>query len=121
MRGITILMTMLVTSAVGAAIYVAKRADDPNSGNTYFTDIASTRDRALLDQFMASLDPTIMKECAARYDSGRPIDLDYLVTCGDFETYARYLRLSKFDAVKKFEHALLYSSSKLEFEDRLAR
>ena len=42
-------------------------------------------------------------------------------TCGDFDAYAAYLRVSKFEAVKKFEYVLLHSSSKLEFDDRLAR
>ncbi|MEM1069827.1 MAG: hypothetical protein AAGI63_13080, partial [Planctomycetota bacterium] len=89
--------------------------------NTYFTNIVEARDQSLLDQFMRSLDPTIMNECVTRHDEGQQIDLDYLAKCGDFEIYARYTRLSKFDAVKKFEYVLLHSSSKLEFEDRLAR
>ena len=89
--------------------------------NTLYTDVLSTRDRSLLNQFTATLDPVVLKECVAQHDSGGEIDMDYLATSGDFDLYARYMRISKFEAVKKFKYVLLHSSSKLEFEDRLAR
>ncbi|MCD0457956.1 hypothetical protein [Roseiconus lacunae] len=121
MRAVTALLTMLATSAFGVVLLVTQSEGDSKSGNTYHMDIVDARDGALLDQFLASLDPEIMKECVDQFDTGRPIDLDHLATCGDFDAYARYMRLSKFEAVKKFEYVLLNSSSKLEFEDKLAR
>ncbi len=121
MRGTSFLVTAFVMSAITVVFFVTRQPDASKEGNTYFTDVMATRDRALLDEFMSSLDPTIMKEYAAQHDAGRPVDLDHLSTCGDFDSYARYMRLSKFEAVKKFEYVLLHSSSKLEFEDRLAR
>ncbi|WP_253157830.1 hypothetical protein [Stieleria tagensis] len=114
---------MIVTSLLAVAMFVSPptKSDSNNNDKTYFTDVVASRDKTRLDQFVQSLDPAVMKECVDRYDKGKPIDLDYLATCGDFEVYADYLRLSKFEAVKKFEYALLHSSSKLEFEDRLSR
>ncbi|OYP34212.1 hypothetical protein CGZ80_15605 [Rhodopirellula sp. MGV] len=121
---------MIVTSSAAIVVvatqeFQSQKAEtkkpSPKQGNTYFSDIVATRDRELLDQFMATLNPTIMQECAAEHDLGHTIDLDYLASCGDFDLYAKYLRISKFEAVKKFEYVMLYSSSKLEFEERLAR
>jgi hypothetical protein len=78
------------------------------------------RRRKMLQQFIATLDPEIMKACVKQHDSGKPMNLDTLVTCGDFETYAEYLRATRPDAVRRFKRALLESSSRIEFEDRLA-
>ncbi len=102
---------------------------------TLTTDMYSTRpsqvtissaslydeDRVLLDEFIATLNPEIMKTCTDRHDAGGAIDLVYLANCGDFDLDARYMRIPKFQAVKKFEYVMLYSSSRLEFEERLAR
>lgn len=123
MRFISILVTLFVASSIAFVVFAMPKAvpDATKDNNTYFTNVVAARDSALLDTFMASLDPTIMKEYVAIHDAGKPSDLDYLATCGDFDSYARYMRVSKFEAVKKFEYVLLHSSSKLEFEDRLAR
>lgn len=83
--------------------------------------IAPLEGRPPLDAFLATLDPEVMKECVRQHERGREIDLDFLATCGDFDLYADYMGLSKYEAVKKFEYVMLYSSSQLEFEDRLAR
>lgn len=48
-------------------------------------------------------------------------DLDSLSKCADFDAYAEYLRISKLEAVKKFEYVLLFTDSELEFKDRLLR
>ena len=80
----------------------------------------SLADRPSLDAFLETLDSEVMQECVARHDAGRSIDLDYLATCGDFEMYAKYMGISKYEAVKKFAYVLSYSSSRLEFEARLA-
>ncbi len=123
MRAVAILATLLAATSVALLSITLTQVElnSETNSNTYYSDVVSTRDKSLLKKFLRSLDPAIMKECVAQHDSGRPIDLDYLATCGDFDAYAKYMRLSKFEAVKKFEHVLLHSSSKLEFEDRLAR
>lgn len=123
MRGITVIVTIIVTVAVGAMYLKPSQSDTAPLvvGNTYYQSAASSRDSELLDQFIASLDKSIMRHCVDDYDAGRTIDVDLLSTCGDFDIYASYLRISKFQAVKKFEHALLRASSNLEFEDRLTR
>ncbi|WP_442509517.1 hypothetical protein SH528x_001094 [Novipirellula sp. SH528] len=87
----------------------------------FVTQSSAAADQELLTEFIATLDPEVMKACAARHDSGGEVDLDYLSTCGDFELYARYMDISKYQAVIKFEHVMLHSSSRLEFEERLAR
>jgi hypothetical protein len=123
MRIIAIITSLAATTLVAMVVFMSQPAStrSETKGNTYFTDIVATRDRSLLDHFTYSLDPTIIKECVAQHNAGKSIDLDYLATCGDFDAYARYLRISKFEAVKKFEYVVLHSSSKLEFEDRLAQ
>jgi len=89
-----------------------------SSSNPHYDHV---QDHRLLNEFYKSLDPEVMRECTAVYDLGGQIDIDYLSTCGDFELYASYTRLSKFQAVKKFEAVMLDSSSLLEFRDRLGR
>ncbi len=123
MRTAALVTSLLVATSL-AMVSIAARSHKPEAsteGNTYFTDIVASRDKTLLDKFQASLDPTIMRACVDHYDRGGQMDLDRLATCGDFDAYAAYLRVSKFEAVKKFEYVLLHSSSKLEFDDRLAR
>jgi len=123
MRITAVIACLIVTSSL-ALVTVASRSSDTDwheEPNPLFTDVVSTRDKSLLDEFTATLDPVIIKECVAQHDAGDDIDLDYLATCGDFGIYARYMRISKFEAVKKFKYVLLHSSSKLEFDDRLAR
>ena len=123
MRAVTSIVTLLVTSSAAVVMFVSSSLypDESEKNNTYFTDIVETRDRALFDEFMGSLDPAILIECTSKHDAGTPIDLDHLAKAGDFDAYANYMRVSKFEAVKKFQYVLLHSSSKLEFEDRLAR
>jgi hypothetical protein len=89
-------------------------------GSRAVEEYQTAESRAWLVEFMSTLDPTIMRECIARHDAGGAIDLDYLAECGDFALYARYLRVSKYEAVKKFKHELQYAGSLLEFEDRLS-
>ena len=98
----------------------ATNSNHRSKQNPLFSDGVSMRDKSLLNEFIATLDPDVIKECVAKYESSHDVDLDYLATCGDFDLYARYMRISKFEAVKKFEYVLLHSSSKLEFDDRLA-
>jgi hypothetical protein len=123
MRIVAVIACLLVTSSL-AFVAFASRSTDTDwhaKQNPLFSDILETRDSSLLDDFMATLDRAIIKECVAQHDADGEIDLDRLATCGDFDIYARYMRISKFDAVKKFRYVLLHSSSKLEFDDRLAR
>ena len=120
MRAVTSIVTLLVTSSVAFVMFVSGKPDESEK-NTFFTNVVETRDRSLFDDFMGSLDPKILIECTDKHDAGKPIDLDYLAKGGNFDAYARYMRVSKFEAVKKFEYVLTHSSSKLEFEDRLAR
>ena len=123
MRIVAIIACLLATSALAFVSFVSRSSDNDQyvEQNPLFQDVVSTRDRALLDEFIATLQPAIIKDCVAKHDAGGGIDLDYLSTCGNFEIYARYMRISKFEAVKKFKYILLNSSSKLEFDDRLAR
>ncbi|MDG2223743.1 MAG: hypothetical protein P8L85_20360 [Rubripirellula sp.] len=117
------LICLLVTCSV-ALVAVAPWSTDSEhraKQNPLFSDAASTRDKSLLDEFIATLDPDIIKECVAKHETSHDVDLDYLSTCGDFDIYARYMRISKFEAVKKFKYVVLHSSSKLEFDDWLAR
>ena len=81
---------------------------------------ASEQNRSRLHEFISTLDPEIMRDCVKQFDEGREMALDHLATCGDFDLYARYLGRSKLESVKKFRNALLQSSSRLEFEDRLS-
>ncbi len=121
MRIVAFLTCLIMTSSLAFYASWSTDTDWHAKQNPHFNDILSTRDKSLLDQFMATLDPAIIKECVAQHDSGREVDLDLLSTAGDFDIYARYMRITKFEAVKKFNYVLLHSSSKLEFEDRLAR
>ncbi|MEP2309339.1 hypothetical protein [Rhodopirellula bahusiensis] len=56
-----------------------------------------------------------------RYNETGQVDLDSLSKCADFDAYSAYLRISKLESVKKFEYALRFTDSLLEFQDRLAR
>lgn len=119
MRVIAFVGSLVVTSLI-AIVAIGLRSIGPQSqsqSNAYFTVAKSTRDEQLLDEFIASLDKDKMAEII---DQRGDLDLDDLATCGDFDLYARYMRISKFEAVKKFRHLLLYSDSKLEFRHRLA-
>lgn len=120
MRTIAIIVSLLATSSL-AIVTVTSRsidAESRTSDNPYYTDIESTRDESLLEEFVASLD----KDKIAEFVDGQDdIGLDNLAACGDFDVYARYMRISKFEAVRKFRYIMLHSSSKLEFRHRLAR
>lgn len=110
----------LVSTSLIAIVAIGSRSTAPQNQpqvNAYLTDTESTRDERLLEEFIASLDKEKMGEII---DQQGDLDLDDLATCGDFDLYARYMRISKFEAVKKFRHLLLYSDSKLEFRHRLA-
>ncbi len=123
MRAVAVFACLLITSSL-AFVTFASRSNSPELTtvqNPLYTDVLETRDHGLLDAFTATLDPSIVKACVAQYDESGDIDLDYLATCGDFDLYAQYMRVSKFEAVKKFKYVLLHSSSKLEFDERLAR
>ncbi|QDT11466.1 hypothetical protein [Planctomycetes bacterium K23_9] len=127
MRPLIIVVCVLTTSSL--AYYTTAYRSNSNAGfgasqNPMFstnTDVVATRDPSLLAEFKATLNRDIILKCVAQHEAGREMDLDYLATCGDFDVYARYLRISKFEAVKKFQHVIIYSSSMLEFEERLAR
>jgi hypothetical protein len=113
MRGSALVFTMFVSILTFGAVLYSTRSPE-------FELQDQIRDPAILAQFMETLDAEIMKECVADHESGRGVDLDYLATCGDFDLYSQYMRISKFEAVKKFEYVLVHSSSLLEFEDRLS-
>ena len=113
MRGSTLVFTMFVSLLTFGAVLYATREPSQQV-------LQPVRDPAMLARFMETLDPEVMKECVADHESGRGVDLDYLATCGDFDLYSQYMRISKFEAVKKFEYVLVHSSSLLEFEDRLS-
>jgi hypothetical protein len=116
MRITALLICLTVTSSV-ALVAVAPWLTDAeyrSKQNPLFSDGVLMRDKSLLNEFIATLDPDIIKECVAKYESSHDVDLDYLATCGDFDLYARYMRISKFEAVTKFKYVLLHSSSKLE-------
>ena len=123
MRITAILACLIVTSSLAFVAVGPWSIDleDRAKQNPLFSDSVSVRDKVLLDKFIATLDPDIMKECITQQETSHDVDLDYLSTCGDFDIYARYMRISKFEAVKKFKYVLLHSSSKLEFDDRLAK
>lgn len=119
MRVIAIVVSLVAASSL-VIVAVGSRstgAQSQSQSNTYFSDIESARDESLLEEFIASLD----KEKMGRIiDQRGDLDLDDLATCGDFDKYARYMRTSKFEAVKKFRYLLLYSDSRLEFRYRLS-
>ena len=120
MRVIAFVASLVATSLI-AIVAIGSRSTDTQSQshlNTYFTDVISTRDENLLEEFIASLDKEKMAEII---DQRGDLDLDDLASCGDFDLYARYMRVSKFEAVKKFRYLLLYTDSRLEFRHRLAR
>ncbi|QDT04375.1 hypothetical protein K227x_27660 [Rubripirellula lacrimiformis] len=121
MRIAAVTLCLFVSSSLAYVAIGSKKGDWRASQNPLFTDVLETRDSSLFDQFISTLDPVVIKACVAEHETSGKTDLDQLAKCGDFDLYARYMRISKFDAVKKFNYVLLNSSSKLEFEDRLAR
>ncbi len=113
--------TFFISALTFFAIASSSEESPATMSPQFVTQSSADGNQKLLTEFIATLDPEVMKACAARHDTGGKIDLDYLSTCGDFELYARYMQISKYQAVKKFEYVMLHSSSRLEFEERLAR
>ncbi|GAB5514835.1 hypothetical protein [Rhodopirellula baltica] len=71
--------------------------------------------------FWESIHRDRLLEYVDRYNETGQVDLDSLSKCADFDAYSAYLRISKLESVKKFEYALRFTDSLLEFQDRLTR
>ena len=121
MRTAVIFASCLTVSLSGVATMSHQLKEQRRPKRQQLSVFESEESRTLLEEFIATLDPEIMKACAQQHDLGQEVDLDSLATCGDFDLYARYVGISKLEAVKRFRAALLQSSSRIEFEDKLAR
>ncbi len=64
-----------------------------------------------IDGFLRSLDPESVNRCLQLHQSGKMIDQETLLQCGDFSLYAKHQRLPKQYAVGHFKNILLNSST----------
>ncbi len=109
------------TLMIAAGVWMVSTST-PRSSNPHMSDsVPWNEDSADLTEFLKTIDRDLLVACVNQYDASGVMDLDKLAESADFDLYARYMRVSKLDAVKKFESAVLRSSSRLEFEDDLAR
>ena len=84
---------------------------EPNARGPKSSTSKTLSNQTALQGFIASLDDQSVRKCLQRHDSGKAIDRQTLLECGDFSLYAEHQRIPEQYAVGHFENILKNSYS----------
>lgn len=112
MRQALLLGCVLTTGCIAfIAVSPSHPEREPNARGPKSSTSTTLFNQTALQGFIASLDDQSVRKCLQRHHSGKPIDRQTLLECGDFSLYAEHQRLPEQYAVGHFENILKNSYS----------